>query len=328
MALNRTSPSGDARSELDAAVDGLAPLRPAKVVLAEDGTVGEALRAAREALGLAVDDIALVTRVRAQHLEALESFELERLPARPFAVGYLRAYALALGLDPDAVVGRFRAEAPREDTALRAPGGARLEDRRHLRVLALAAALVIGGVLVWNLVMHAKAKASLAHPAPAARHAAAPPLQGPAVLGAPLPAPPEATTPPAYETPGLAQSVARSGSPDAAAAAAKLAAAAPNAASLTGPLGARFASAGQVYGAAKGDGVILQARRSLSVVVRGPGGVVYFARQLAPGEAWRAPAVSGLTVDVSDPAATEVFAHGLSKGPLESAQTPLARLAE
>jgi hypothetical protein len=63
-------------------------------------------------------------------------------------------------------------------------------------------------------------------------------------------------------------------------------------------------------------------------VVRGPGGVVYFARQLAPGEAWRAPAIGGLTVDVSDPAATEVFVAGLSKGPLAQAQTPLARIAD
>ncbi len=326
--MNRTSPSGDARSELDAARDGLAPLRPAKVVLDQKGNVGEALRGAREALGLAVEDIALVTRVRAQHLDALESFELERLPARPFAVGYLRAYALALGLDPETVVARFRAEAPREDTTLRAPGGARLEDRRHFRGLAVAAALVIGGVLAWNLVMHAKAKASLAHPAPPARQVPIAPLQGPAVLGAPLPAPPEATTPAAYETPGLVEAVAKSGSPDAAAAAAKLAAAAPDVKPITGPIGARFSPAGQVYGAAKGDGVILQARRSLSLVVRGPGGVVYFARQLAAGEAWRAPAVSGLTADVSDPAATEVFVHGLSAGPLVSAQTPLARLAD
>jgi transcriptional regulator with XRE-family HTH domain len=310
--------------------DGLAPLRPAKLVLARDGTVGEALRLARESLGLAVEDIALVTRVRAQHLAALEAFELERLPARPFAVGYLRAYAQALGLDPEAVVARFRAEAPREDTALRAPGGAPFEGSRHLRGLAVAAGVVIAGVLAWNLLLHAKAKASLARPAAAARAAPAEPAPGPAVLGVPLPAPPEATTPPAYETPGLAASVARSGSPDAAAAAAKLASAASaGPASLTGPIGARFASAGAVYGAASGgSGVVLQARRSISLVVRGPGGVVYFARQLAPGEAWRAPAIGGLTVDVSDPAATEVFVAGLSKGPLAQAQTPLARIAD
>ena len=35
-----------------------------------------------------------------------------------------------------------------------------------------------------------------------------------------------------------------------------------------------------------------------------------------------------LTVDVSDPAATEVFVAGLSKGPLAQAQTPLARIAD
>jgi len=77
-----------------AAFDNLAPLRPARVVLAASGHVGAALRAARVGLDLDVEDIALVTRVRGSYLTALEDFNLDSLPARPFAVGYVRAYAL------------------------------------------------------------------------------------------------------------------------------------------------------------------------------------------------------------------------------------------
>jgi hypothetical protein len=64
----------------------------------------------------------------------------------------------------------------------------------------------------------------------------------------------------------------------------------------------------------------------MSLVVRGAGGAVYFARQLAPGEAWRAPNVAGLTVDVDVPAAVEIYVQGRAVGLLSQAQTPLASL--
>ena len=77
---------------------------------------------------------------------------------------------------------------------------------------------------------------------------------------------------------------------------------------------------------AAGSGVILQARKPTSLIVRGQGGVVYFARQLAAGEAWRAPVMAGLIADVGNPASIEVFAGGISRGALTDAKSPLARL--
>jgi hypothetical protein len=64
----------------------------------------------------------------------------------------------------------------------------------------------------------------------------------------------------------------------------------------------------------------------MSLVVRGAGGAVLFARQLAAGEAWRAPDTAGLTADVDVPAAVEVYVQGRAVGPLTSAQTPLGAL--
>jgi hypothetical protein len=64
----------------------------------------------------------------------------------------------------------------------------------------------------------------------------------------------------------------------------------------------------------------------MSLVVRGDGGVVSFARQLAAGEAWRAPDGAGLTVDVDVPAAAEVYVQGHAIGPLTQPQTPVASL--
>jgi len=91
--------------------------------------------------------------------------------------------------------------------------------------------------------------------------------------------------------------------------------------------GASFAPQGTVYGAAApGAGVILQARKSTTLVVRGPGGAVIFAGLLKPGEAWRAPATPGLIVDVGGPRSVEVFVAGVSRGRLIPAITPVDRL--
>jgi hypothetical protein len=88
-------------------------------------------------------------------------------------------------------------------------------------------------------------------------------------------------------------------------------------------------AAGTIYGASgAGAGVILQARAPTSLVVHGAGGAVYFARQMAVGEAWRAPTLDGLSVDVGVPAAVEVFVGGASRGALTQPKTSLAKLAE
>lgn len=295
--------------------DHLAPLRPAKIVLSQVGHVGAALRAAREALGLAVEDIALATRVRAAQITALERFDLDALPSRPFAVGFVRAYARSLGLEPEAVVARFRAEAPQVDDALRPPGGLHLQGRHRFGWIALLAALVVGAVMTWNIAR--RVGGAPRRPNPAAVRAPAPrflAIAGPAHLGAPLPAPAEATAPPAYETPGLPGAAPVNGAVAGASATVETA-------------GKPFVAAGTIYGAGgAGSAVILQARKPISLIVRGGGGAVYFARQLAAGEAWRAPAMAGLTVDVSEPASVEVFAGGVSRGPLTQAQTPLSSL--
>lgn len=309
----------------------LASLRPVKLVLREAGNVGDALRGAREALGLEVEDIAQATRVSAAHLAAIEAFDLGALPARPFAVGYVRAYARALGLDADAVVARFKAEAPPPDRDLRAPGGLSHDAPRRSRWLAVLAMGVVAAVVVWNLTRHARVAPPRPGAALASPHAA---LQagtpaGPAILGAPLPPPPEASTPAAYETPGLAAAMSPGASSPAPMPATggetRGASDQPDGAN---PPGAPFVAAGAIYGARDaGSRVILQARKPTSLIVRGPGGAVYFARQLAAGEAWRAPAMAGLIADAGAPSSIEVFAGGASRGTLTRAQTPLAQLS-
>jgi cytoskeleton protein RodZ len=80
----------------------------------EDGAtsgVGDDLRAARERLGWELAPIAEHLRIRLAFLEAIEEGRAVDLPGNAYAIGFLRSYATALGLDPDEITRRFREEA-------------------------------------------------------------------------------------------------------------------------------------------------------------------------------------------------------------------------
>lgn len=296
--------------------------------------IGAALKAAREYRGLDLQVLADTTRIRRSYLAAIEEMRLEELPSRPFTIGYIRAYAMALGLDGDAAVERFRRDEPTPDTTLRAPIGVEEGKDPRLTLVIGGGMLVIAAIVLWNVAQRAMTQdAPPPHTAPAAAmdkaKLAAP--AGPVSLGAPLPAPVESTTPDLYETPGLAEATAAGGSSDAVEAAKKAAAANPKPeqpAQPARPLPPTFAAKGAVYGAQPEASVVtLQALKGVSLIVRGQGGAVYFARQLAPGEAYRVPNLSGLSLEVSDPASLQVFVGGQSKGLMPAPTVPAAKLA-
>ncbi|MFN3513255.1 MAG: helix-turn-helix domain-containing protein [Phenylobacterium sp.] len=290
--------------------------------------IGSALRAAREFRGLSLEQVAEATRIRRSYLAAIEAMRLDELPSRPFTIGYVRAYAAALGLDGEAAVERFKADEPCPDAALPEPIGVPKEKDPRLTLFLVGGALVIGAILAWNLAQRAMAEREPPAAAAPAAIMAAPTPAGPVELGAPLPPPVESTTPTPYVTPGLAEATAAGGSSDAvedAKRAGQIAGApTPDAAQ---ELPAAFTPSGAVYGAAAEISVVtLQARKPGSLIVRGADGSVYFARQLSAGEAYRAPALKGLSFEVSDPHAFQVFVGGQSKGLLPAVQTPVAKL--
>jgi len=296
--------------------------------------IGAALKAAREFRGLSLQDLADTTRIRRSYLAAIEEMRLEELPSRPFTIGYVRAYAVALGLDGEAAVERFKVEEPTPDTALREPVGVGREKDPRLTLVVMAGLLIVGAIVLWNVAQRAMNDQAPppSHTAPqsaAVSQAAAKPA-GPVSLGAPLPAPVESTTPAPYETPGLAAATASGGSSDAVIAARKAAAANPKDQPVqpTEPLPPTFVANGTVYGAEPSASVVtLQARKSASLIVRGAGGAVYFARQLSAGEAYRAPTLKGLTVEVSDPTVVQVFVGGQTRGLLPAATASIEKLA-
>lgn len=76
---------------------------------------GADLRAARERVGWSLSEMADGLRIRYQYLEALEDGRINELPGNAYALGFMRTYATALGLDPDEIARRFRAEAAEVD---------------------------------------------------------------------------------------------------------------------------------------------------------------------------------------------------------------------
>jgi len=291
--------------------------------------VGQALRAVREHQGRSLEDLAEATRVRASYLAAIEEMRLELLPSRPFTVGYIRAYAQALGLDPEAAVERFRIDEPVLDEPLRAPLGVQDERDPRLNALVAGGCIIVAAIFLYNI--GRRAMVEDAPPPPAASELAAAKVlvaarPGPIVLGAPLPAPVESTTPPPFETPGLAQAVMEDGRLTLQGKPKPL-----DQATDPPPLAqlpASFVPKGPIYGARPGEPstITVQALKSSSLIVRGADGSLYFARQLAAGEAFRAPQVAGLTLNVTDPNNFQVFANGQSKGVLPAAQASVSGL--
>ena len=80
--------------------------------LVESGvpTVGERLRAAREAKQLKLEDIAAQTRIPQRHLESIETGDWESLPAPTYTTGFAKSYASAVGLDRTEIGDQLRAE--------------------------------------------------------------------------------------------------------------------------------------------------------------------------------------------------------------------------
>lgn len=303
---------------------------PADLLSQPRQTAGAVLRAAREAQGLTLPQLAETTRVRRAYLQAIEDMRPDLLPSRPFAVGYAKAYARALGLDAEDVAERFKTELPgaAESPGLRAPVGVANEDHgSRWPVLAGGAVALLGVILLWNVAQRAVTFEQPAPPpAPEAPQAwlRTPPPSGPVPLEPPAPAPAEQTIPAPYLTPGLEEFAALQAGGD------PLAVPPPAAGATLPPvvLNAAQGSRTQHFGqGAFPQTVLLKARRSAALVVRRPDGQVLFARLMKPGDSWRQPPVPGLIVEVAEPSAWDVYAYGRFKGQLTGLTATLPQLA-
>lgn len=75
------------------------------------GQLGALLREAREGQGITLEQVEKVTRIRRVFLEALEEERFADLPGEAYAKGFVRNYALFLGLNPEEALAAYRAAA-------------------------------------------------------------------------------------------------------------------------------------------------------------------------------------------------------------------------
>ncbi len=80
--------------------------------------IGDTLREAREAQGRTLEDAARAVRARIAQLQALEDERFDSFGGEVYAKGFLRSYALELGLDPAPLIEAFRREVGEDDTSV------------------------------------------------------------------------------------------------------------------------------------------------------------------------------------------------------------------
>lgn len=163
------------------------------------GELGETLRKAREAKGLSLAQVEEETKILHTYLQALENEEFKRLPAPVYAKGFLKNYAIYLGLDPQQVLSLYSAstipvaaEQPFAmlDESLK-PAGVRF--LWPLGLLILAVALAIAG---WWGYQRYYARAPFTWEWPFARATATPTVVSPTPTFTPLPLTPTVTPSP------------------------------------------------------------------------------------------------------------------------------------
>jgi DnaJ-class molecular chaperone len=76
---------------------------------------GEALREAREAKSITLEQIAQQTKISKRYLQAIEDEDSKNFPETVYLKGYLRQYASQIGVDPDETVQRYPPLAGQEE---------------------------------------------------------------------------------------------------------------------------------------------------------------------------------------------------------------------
>ena len=76
---------------------------------------GARMRSHRERRGIGIDAVARSTKIGVPILEAIERDDVSRLPSGIFRRAFIRAYAAAVGLDPEWTLGEFLERFPDPD---------------------------------------------------------------------------------------------------------------------------------------------------------------------------------------------------------------------
>jgi cytoskeleton protein RodZ len=286
--------------------------------------IGAELREARERLGYTLPAVAATLRIRLPYLEAIEAGRLSELPGNAYAVGFLRAYAQALGLDPDEISRRFKTEAAEVNrkTELAFPAPVPERGIPAGAVVLVGAVIAIAAYIGWYRFSggeHGGSDAVQAVPDRLAPLAAAPPRDAdekgkPAspVAAVIAPAPPEPAGPPI--PPALLPPSAPNVGP-------REVMGPPIPAAILAASGAASVTPGTVptpaLAAADGSRIVLHAKSDAWVQVRERRGPVLLNRVMRTGETWSVPpSKAHLLLTTGNAASTELVVDGIAMPPL------------
>jgi cytoskeleton protein RodZ len=268
---------------------------------------GADLRTARERVGWSLSQMADALRIRYQYLEALEDGRINELPGNAYALGFMRTYATALGLDPNEIARRFRAEAAEvnQQTVLTFPVPVPARGVPAGAVVLLGVVLAVGVYVGWyRLSGEGRLPAETSAPIPAqlaplaqqavppstavAAQAPATQLAGPATQSAQQQAVAAADQPPAG---------AAAAAPPVPAISPTQAAAAPAPATFTPPLTDQAR-------------IVLRASADAWVQVRDRSGTILLNRILHAGDAWEVPPKPNLLLTTGNAGGTDLMVDG------------------
>ncbi len=122
--------------------------------------VGEILRRTRLHYSKTIEDVEAALRIQSKQIHAIEIGDAEALPARVYAVGFVRSYAEYLGLDGQKIVDLFKSQSEGKGEApdLKIPKSRYLEQGRPFGLfITLLALLCMGAALTLDFEGQAEA---------------------------------------------------------------------------------------------------------------------------------------------------------------------------
>ncbi len=141
----------------DSGGDGAAATpRAAPLTVGAPLTAGALLRQAREAAGLSLEDVSTRTKVRRGILKEIEADDHHALPALTYTLGFVKAFARTVGIDPQLAADRYRTESRKGEPVptlvdLEPLEARRLPSRGLVMLLSTIVILVLGLVAAWGL---------------------------------------------------------------------------------------------------------------------------------------------------------------------------------
>jgi cytoskeleton protein RodZ len=302
-------------------------------------TIGALLRETRENYGGDIERIATALRIRPAYLTALEEGRYDSLPAPVYALGFVRAYAIHMGLDGEEAVRRFKQEASGLEISRDLIFPIPLADRSIPRkpILITAGVLLIMAYVTWyylssgsasrpERVSEVPAELMADQPDDSANANANANANAPAQNASPSSAASSAATPAskpliqAPPPPPVAPQQQAAAAPPQAASPPPPAPAPEQQAASTPAAPANSASGGNdnVFGVVVGSParIVVTAKSDCWFQVRDSSQNLLFQRLMKPGDVYRAPDKSGLSFFAGNAAALDVAVDGNPVPPL------------